>query len=71
MCKSVDDALYGQGIKIEADMFELKGHVRHFFSEQYTRQLLDDNKFKILSLSKGKEKLYERESAFIKVVAQK
>jgi len=71
MCKSVDDALYGQGLQIEADMFELNGHVRHFFNEDYVRQLLVDNGFKIDLLEKGREKLYERESAFIKVIAQK
>lgn len=40
MCKSTDDSLYNQGKQIETDMFELDGHVRHFFSEKYARQLL-------------------------------
>lgn len=40
-CKSDQDLLYGQGTPIEPDMFELHGHVRHFFSEAYARRLLD------------------------------
>lgn len=71
MCKSVDDSLYGQGDKIEQDMFELEGHVRHFFSEAYTRQLLTEHGFNIHSIEQGQDKLYERLSAFIKAMAQK
>jgi SAM-dependent methyltransferase len=40
-CKSDQDRLYGQGVMIEPDMFDLDGHVRHFFSEAYARQCLD------------------------------
>jgi len=71
MCKSVNDRLYGQGKKIEDNMYELAGHVRHFFSEKLTRELLAKNGFTVISLEHGKDKLYARESAFIKVIAQK
>lgn len=39
-CKSDQDRLYGQGTMIAPDMFELNGHVRHFFSEAYARECL-------------------------------
>ena len=41
MCKSTNEGLWGQGAKIEADMYELNGHVRHFFSPVYARELLN------------------------------
>jgi ubiquinone/menaquinone biosynthesis C-methylase UbiE len=71
MCKSVEDKLYGQGERIEPDMFELDGHVRHFFSVSYAQKLLADNGFQIQKIEKGQEKLYERQAAFIKVIAKK
>lgn len=70
MCKSVDDGLYGQGIEIEPDMFELHGHVRHFFSQAYARELLTDSEFEIVSMASGEDVLYTRESAFITVIAR-
>ncbi len=71
ICKEVSDAIYGKGTQIESDMFELDGHVRHFFSEVYARKLLSDIGFRIESLTKGQEKIYERQSAFIKIIARK
>jgi SAM-dependent methyltransferase len=41
VCKSDQDPLYGHGTMIEPDMFELHGHVRHFFTEAYARQCLE------------------------------
>jgi SAM-dependent methyltransferase len=40
-CKSIHDQKYGEGEEIGPDMFIRKGHVRHFFSLGYCRQLLD------------------------------
>ena len=40
LCKSTDDPLYGKGQQLEKNMFENKGHVRHFFDENYTKILL-------------------------------
>lgn len=37
--KSVQDRLYGQGMSLGADYFNLDGHVRHFFSVDFTRRL--------------------------------
>lgn len=70
LCKSTKDPLYGQGRKIERDMYELSGHIRHFFSEEYTKKLLK-NKFEIVKLESGREEFYGKKSAYLKVVATK
>jgi len=69
MCKSVYDSIYGEGEMIEQDMFVRKGHVRHFFSETYINELLD-NKYEIQMLKSESDKLYERYSSYIKVIAK-
>ena len=70
MCKSTKDDLYGKGNKIENDMFENEGHVRHFFSPEYVKSCLG-NKFKIIKLEEKTDTLYGKNSSFIEVVAQK
>lgn len=69
MCKSTNDVLYGKGDKIEDDMFENEGHVRHFFSKEYANECLGD-KFKIVELEEKTELLYGKTSSFIEVIAQ-
>lgn len=71
MCKSTDNHINGQGEKIEDNMYELNGHVRHFFSKAYVSELLDIAKLIVESIKTGEEMLYDRQSAFIKVVARK
>ena len=71
MCKSTADHIYGQGDKIEADMYELNGHVRHFFSKEYVSSLLDATSLKMKQLEMGEEQIYDRQSGFIKVTAMK
>lgn len=70
LCKSTDDPLYGRGEFIEPDMFDHAGHVRHFFSESYARLCLD-GLFVIEELSTGRETFYERDSAYVQVIAHK
>lgn len=70
MCKSTEDRLYGQGTELEQDMYDLEGHVRHFFSEPYARTLLA-NSFSIDSLQTGQEDMYGKVSGFVKVIATK
>ena len=71
MCKEVHDPIYGKGMEIEPDMFELDGHVRHFFSKEYATGLLASANLSPESTEVGKEQIYERMSAFIKVVAKR
>lgn len=70
MCKSVDDRLYGKGIEIEPNMFELDGHVRHFFSVEYAAGLLTKD-FTSDSIETGQEEMYGKVSGFVKVIATK
>jgi len=68
-CKSTKDPLYGQGKKIEEDMFE-HGHVRHFFSEEYARKCLEGG-YKIEKIESSEETFYGDRSAIVKVIARK
>ncbi len=70
ICKSPQDYLYGKGEKIENDMFENEGHIRHFFSEKYAKELLANN-FTIQTLTSDTESIYGHDSAFIKVISRK
>ena len=69
ICKSTNDPLYGKGTEIEKDMFEHNGHIRHFFSEEYAKSLLE-NKFKIEKIESGDEKFYGNNSAFVKSISR-
>ena len=71
MCKEVSDSIYGKGTEIESDMYELDGHIRHFFSKQYVDRLLKLHNFRAESIKTGKEQIYDKVSAFIKVFARK
>jgi SAM-dependent methyltransferase len=68
--KSTSDSYYGQGTLIECDMFRRKGHIRHFFSEDYTRFLLRDWKILILDQYTGHYANGDL-SSFIRVIAMK
>ncbi|MFA6552473.1 MAG: class I SAM-dependent methyltransferase [Candidatus Paceibacterota bacterium] len=67
-CKSVADALFGKGQKIEENMYK-KGHTRHFFSKDYMSEKLKS--FKIIKISKTSSVYHNYKSAFIEAVATK
>lgn len=67
-CRSTSDPLYGRGRLIEKDMYELDGHVRHFFSEDYLMCILES--FDIIKLWTGTADFYQRPGAFIKAAAR-
>lgn len=69
MCKSTSDPLYGKGREIEPDMYEHKGHVRHFFNEEYIHTLID-GRFTIEKLESGMDLFYNDPSAYVKVIAR-
>jgi SAM-dependent methyltransferase len=69
MCKSTDDRLYGKGDLVGPDMFR-SHHLRHFFSEVYTRDLLAA-RFDVESLVIRSGELYGEPSAWVEVVARK
>lgn len=70
LCKSIDDPLYGLGTELEKDFYEYKGHIRHFFSENYVRECLNGC-FDVEKMESGKEKFYGNASAYVKVIARR
>lgn len=69
-CKSVDDPNYGVGDEVEKDMFNAKGHLRHFFSIDYVKELLQD-KFEAELLEDRQEEYNDTRSAFVWCLAKK
>ncbi len=67
-CKSPADPGYGKGVEIEPDMFDFHGKVRHFFSQDYARELLAD-RFKIIAIESHRGKLYRQRAGWITVIA--
>lgn len=67
--KSDQDRLYGQGTMIEPDMFELHGHIRHFFTEAYARQCLE-GAFEIEHLAMRSVELDGGTSSVVEVIAR-
>lgn len=69
-CKSTEDAKYGQGEKIEENMYMLDSHIRHFFSKEYMKEKL--GKFKILKIGKTSSTYSDNyKSSFIEAIAAK
>jgi len=68
--KSTEDPLYGKGEEIEKDLFDLNGHVRHFFSREYLNEILSG--YEILMM-KEKEKTHDTGDKFVAwyVIARK
>lgn len=67
--KSTKDPLFGIGLKIEENMYQDEERPRHFFDKKYTESLLK-KKFKIQELIEGNENFYNKDSAFIAVIAK-
>jgi SAM-dependent methyltransferase len=69
-CKSPSDPAWGRGVEIEPDMFELNGKVRHFFSEDYARNLLEA-RFQDIEVTSHRGRLYLQRSSWITATARK
>jgi ubiquinone/menaquinone biosynthesis C-methylase UbiE len=46
--KTINDDFYGKGTELEQDMFELNGHIRHFFSKEFLEENIQ--KFNIIKI---------------------
>lgn len=68
-CKSKKDYLYGKGKKIGDDMFDLEGHIRHFFDKDYMREKL--KRFKVLKIRRTSSVYRQYKSSFIEAIAMK
>jgi SAM-dependent methyltransferase len=69
VCRSTADGRYGQGVEIEANVFDAD-HLRHFFSLEYTAECLDPD-FERLALSEVRGPLYGSESVYVKALARR
>ncbi|MDO8523707.1 MAG: class I SAM-dependent methyltransferase [bacterium] len=67
-CKSTDDALFGKGAKLAENVYR-RGHLRHFFSREYTLQQL--RKFKVLRIAKTSSVYFRYKSSYIEAIATK
>lgn len=68
-CKSDRDPLYGRGVEIEPDLFDLDGKVRHFFPEAYVQGCLAEG-FALDRLESKSGHLYGAPSAWITAIAR-
>jgi ubiquinone/menaquinone biosynthesis C-methylase UbiE len=69
-CKSVHDPLYGQGDEVEPGVFDRNGHLRHFFSVDYTKTLLVPD-FEAVKINEVEGQYDGFTSAFVQVWAKK
>lgn len=70
VCKSIHDQYFGQGEEIEKNVFMLKGHIRHFFDQDYVHECLGD-RFEIIKMDYTDETFADGTSGFINVIARK
>jgi len=68
-CKSTEDVLYGQGRKIEENMYERENHIRHSFDKNYMDATLA--KFKISKVRKSSLVYHSYKRSFIEAIAKK
>lgn len=69
-CKSPKDSYHGEGEEIEDNYFiSSKGHARHFFSKEYTKDLMKDA-FIIEMLDEVSEEYIGRRSTYVRCVAK-
>jgi len=68
LCRSVADPLWGKGVELGKNMYRLNGHVRHFFSAGYLRELIA-GRFDSAEVTEFPGAAYGYESAFVKAVA--
>jgi len=68
-CKSPQDPAWGKGTELEPDLFDFHGKVRHFFSEDYARELLADG-FTDVRIESHTGKLYRQKAGWITAIAR-
>ena len=69
-CKSPADPAWGKGTELEPDMFDFHGKVRHFFTADYARSLLEPG-FTAIDIREHAGKLYKQRSGWITATAQR
>jgi SAM-dependent methyltransferase len=67
-CKSPADPAWGRGTEVEPNLFDFHGKVRHFFTEEYAREILTDG-FTDIIVTSHTGKLYRQKSGWITAIA--
>ncbi|MBF8184178.1 class I SAM-dependent methyltransferase [Nonomuraea sp. K274] len=70
-CRSTEDPLYGEGDELGPDLFRSEGQIRHFFSEEYTRNVLAEERFTIDSLILRDELVYNHHASVVQGFAHR
>ena len=69
-CRSTDDLLHGQGDEIGPGLFRSEGQIRHFFSQEYTKDVLSgEGLFAIDSLTVRDELIYTSHANVVQCLA--
>ena len=68
--RATSDPLYGQGESLGGNMFQLKGHVRHFFDEDYVKDVLASWNIKFVQVYDTKNQAINP-GVFLRVLATK
>lgn len=70
ICKSTKDFYYGKGTEVEKDMYDFNGQVKHFFGEEYVKELVNGN-FEIQKIETGEKNFFSYPAGFIKTIAKR
>jgi SAM-dependent methyltransferase len=71
LCRSTDDVLFGQGEEIGPDLFRIDGQIRHFFSQEYTKDVLSaEGLFAVDSLVLRDELVYGSHASVVQCLAE-
>jgi len=65
LCRSTSDPFYGKGTEVAADTYDYEGSVRHFFSRDYSLDLMEDAGFTDVEIRMGTDRFYGRPSAYV------
>ncbi|MET8008048.1 class I SAM-dependent methyltransferase [Nonomuraea glycinis] len=72
VCRSTDDVLFGQGEEIGPDLFRSDGQIRHFFSQEYTKDVLSaEGLFAVDSLVLRDELVYGSHASVVQCLAER
>jgi SAM-dependent methyltransferase len=70
-CKTPRDKYYGEGEPVGPNMFINNGHLRHFFTESYVRELVREDDYTTIELTEAPDTGNDLSSGFISCIAVK
>ncbi|GAA5041457.1 SAM-dependent methyltransferase [Thermocatellispora tengchongensis] len=71
-CRSTDDPLHGEGDRLGPSIYSSQGQIRHFFTVDYTREVLSgERRFEIDDLVLREERVYDSRSSIVRCLARR